>query len=209
MKKDLKIAFVLYFFIAVIWTLYRMFTHFSELTDEGIFKVIVWMVPTLLIIFLRKQKPSEFGITGKNILQSIGIGLGAGLLLSLPKIIIFLKGPQALSCMREHFIPSFVIAFFTAITEEIVFRGYLFTLMNQYLKNGYMTIFLNSILFTLIHLPILILSYRYSFGESIAYLSMVFMASLVYSTVFLKTKNVAGSIATHIIWNVMDDLVRC
>lgn len=209
MKKDLKIALGLYCFISVVWTLYRMFTHYSELVDEGIFKIIVWTVPTLLVILLRKQKPSAYGISGKNMLQSIGVGVGAGLLLSLPKIIIFVKGSQALSCMREQFIPYFVIAFFTAISEEIVFRGYLFTLMEKYLKNGYVTIFLNSVLFTLIHLPILILSYRYSFGESIAYLSMVCMASIVYSFVYLKTKNVAGSIATHIIWNVVDDLVRC
>lgn len=209
MKQDLKIALALYCLIALVWTAYRMFVHNSELVDEGIFKVIVWMVPTLLIIFLRKQKPTKFGITGNKLFQSIIIGMLAGFALSLPKIFIFIRAPQAISCLTLQFVPYFVVAFFTAITEELVFRGYLFTLMKQYLKNDYMTIFLNSILFTLIHLPILLLSYRYAFGESVAYLSLVFMASLVYSFVFLKTKNIAAPIATHIIWNVVDDLVRC
>lgn len=196
--------FIVYLIIFVSWVIYRYTTHFSEIFDETVAKPLIWICPVILVLIYKKIPLSILNLKfpkPKLIMISIFIGIGLALLQIIPNLLkgngIFFAGIG-----KFDWIVVVLATLGTAISEEIVFRGFLL----QQLKQIFSPLIANittSFLFALIHIPILIWI-NHSSGL-IFYLGLyaVLVASLIFGALFIKTKNLSASIIAHFINNLL------
>lgn len=87
--------------------------------------------------------------------------------------------------------------FFVAIPEEAFFRGFLQRELTEYLNTKWaapLSIIAVSLLFALLH---------FIFIRDLSYLSLAFIASLVYGTIYQVTRSIESSIFCHYLFNVV------
>jgi membrane protease YdiL (CAAX protease family) len=200
-----------YVIVFLIWTVYRIFFHLPEFVDECIAKPILWLTP----LFVLKKN-----ITGKGI-KSLKINISKNIILGLNIGILFFGLFTFFSSIRiglPNFNPSHltlggmllqaVIAVSTGIVEELVFRSYfleeaLIIFHDRIGANLFVTI-----LFALIHLPIIVFVYKYSLALTVSYLSLLTISGFVYGLVYLHKKSVLSSTVTHALWNFLGTIIR-
>lgn len=95
--------------------------------------------------------------------------------------------------------PIWLIAnlFFVAIPEEAFFRGFLQREITDYLDSkwaGPFSVIVVSLLFALIH---------FTFIRDLSFLSLTFIASLIYGSVYQMTRSIESSIFCHYLFNVV------
>ena len=86
--------------------------------------------------------------------------------------------------------------FFVTIPEEAFFRGFLQREINEYLNAkwaGTFSVIVVSLLFALLH---------FTFVRDLSYLSLTFIASLIYGGVYQATRSIESSIFCHYLFNV-------
>jgi membrane protease YdiL (CAAX protease family) len=103
-------------------------------------------------------------------------------------------GPGAL-------LPSLGISFATAVSEEISFRGYIFSRLWGVLKNEWLANVLTSLVWALVHIPVTVFVWKLSFSAAVAYLFLTTLFGIGSAFVFARTKNVASSILLHVLWS--------
>ncbi len=95
-------------------------------------KVILFLLPGLVIIKLRKYKLSDFGITEKGLRLSLLLGFGILIITALTNAIMFsVTMPFNLYTIATWSIPLF----FDAFNEEFLFRGVFFFFAYKNTKN--------------------------------------------------------------------------
>lgn len=191
-------TFIVAFIVLTLWTFYRL--NFAEklLIDEILIKPLIWLTPVMLAT---KFNFSSLGFSKKSILKNISLGLFVGLVLSLERV--FLK--------HLPFQFSFAIiisAFFTAVTEEIFFRGYL---LNRWLKlfsSPIVAMVINGLFFTLTHVPIALFIFHYFGYDLFTYLLVNFVSGFVDVILFYYTKSTYTTIGNHFVWNIFSGLFK-
>lgn len=203
---SLRTTFFVYIFILTAWTFYRFIFHFSDNIDTLVFKPLIWFIP--IITAIQQAKTSfKFQLKVWNLkimLVSIGVGVGLALLQLIPRLLNNNIKLQSLLTIPN--ISIILVPFFTAVIEEIVFRGFIL----QQLKSYYSPIVANiitSLLFVLIHIPILVLVYSIS-GLSLPMgLYIIFVNSFFFGLLYQKTENLGFPIIAHFINNLLLSLV--
>ena len=96
-------------------------------------KVILFLLPRLIIIKLRRYKLSDFGITKERQGLSIILGFGILIITTLISAGIFLQNPEMTLAWSSQFVcPSILVMiwsiplFLDAFNEEFLFRGVFF-----------------------------------------------------------------------------------
>jgi hypothetical protein len=95
---------------------------------------------------------------------------------------------------------SLVISFATAISEEITFRGYLFTRLLHFFKREMAANLVTTILWSLIHVPISIFWWNLDFSGTMGYLALTIVFGFGASFIFARTKNIISPILLHVLW---------
>lgn len=183
-------------FVFIAWTIYRLISPENILLEDLILKPFIWLVPIYIVNGAR-----DLGLRRHKIGKHILIGLAVGLVLSLERI--FVNRPQ----FNFSYI-AVVSAFFTAITEEIFFRGYL---LNHWLKvsqKPFIPLLLNGLFFTITHIPVAIFVYHYSGSGLLTYLVANFISGFVNVYLFYITRSVYTSIANHFVWNLFSGIFK-
>lgn len=183
-------------FVFIAWTVYRLVSKENILLEDVFLKPFIWLLPIYIVNGHR-----DLGFSKKHFTRHILIGLAAGLILSLERI--FVNHPT----LTFSYL-AIVSAFFTAITEEIFFRGYL---LNRWLKNSKNPIYpliINGLFFTLTHVPIAIFVYHYSGYSLFTYLLSNFASGFVDIFLFYQTGSIFAPIANHFVWNVFSGLFK-
>jgi len=208
---SLKEMLTFYAIILLLWTAYRIFFHYNEGFDEFIAKPILWLIP---LFYLKKNILKETIKSLKiNISYNIFLGLSIGVVYFFLYTLFasFRFGPPAVNpdhlTIGKVFL-QMLIALSTGYIEELVFRKYLLEeallLYNdRFVANSFITI-----LFTLIHLPIIIFVYKYSLLSTFSYLILLAISGFIYGLVYLKNKSLIASTATHCIWNFLGTIIR-
>lgn len=200
-----------YVIIFLLWTGYRIFFRLPEWVDEFVAKPILWLIP---LFFLRKKivnntlKSLRINIS-YNILFGLSVGILYFFLYTL--FLSFQFGLPTLNPMHfslKGMYLQLIIAFSTGLIEELVFRRYfleeaLLFFNDRIISNSFVTL-----LFTLIHLPIIIFVYKYSLAETISYLSLLFISGFMYGLVYLHKKSLLASTMTHAAWNFLGTVMR-
>ena len=94
-----------------------------------------------------------------------------------------------------------VLSLSTAISEEILGRGFLYNRLRHYIPDV-QAIFLSSILFILLHLPIVIFVLHLSGITLGVYLVSVFVLSVVNCMLLRFSGSLVSPILVHVFWNM-------
>ena len=206
-KLSPKHVLALFSFVFIFWTFYRYLPEPPVWVSELILKPVVWLLPTFwLIKKIEKQPLSSVGITRKNLLPAFYWGIGLGIVFILEGLltnVLAFKGFRLTTSGFSllSFLAAIVLSFATAISEEIVFRGYIFNRLWQIWKKAWRANLLSSLFFVLIYLPVAIFVLGYTPWLMLVYLVFVFIFSLASGFVFSRTNNVLASILLHVFWS--------
>lgn len=114
---------------------------FMRILPKGLFewyfyffaKVILFLLPGLIIIRLRRYKLSDFGITKEGLRLSRILGFGILIITTLTNAVIFIQNPEMMQAWTSQFVsPSNLVMiwsiplFLDAFNEEFLFRGVFF-----------------------------------------------------------------------------------
>lgn len=206
MSKQIKVGLhrlaSYYAYLLIVWGFFRLLFKFPDLIEEVWFKPIIWLLPLLLLWFPEAKKLPFF--KGK-MLPSIVFGLGLG---AFYLVVLFLTGLG-----KGHFTLAPVltstgfwefagISLVTAICEEVVFSGYIFQKLSQSFKKESISMGITLVLFALIHIPISLFIYKYSFIQLAMYLSLVTIVAWGNLFAMSKSKNVIAPILSHWMWGL-------
>ena len=96
-------------------------------------KVILFLLPGLIIIRLRRYKLSEFGITKERLGLSLLLGFGILIITTLTNAVIFIQNPEMALAWTSQFVSHSnlvmiwsISLFLDAFNEEFLFRGVFF-----------------------------------------------------------------------------------
>lgn len=198
----------LFSYIFVVWAFYR---HFPEMLpvwfEELAVKPVLWLGPTLwLASRVEGESWASLGFTRKNLRLAIYLGVGLGMVFAFEGFLANIFKYKGLNLVdlrlgRADFLAAFGLSVVTAVVEETVFRGYIFTRLNRLWKNELKANLASSALFALIYLPVVVFVLSYQPASLLAYLLFVFAYGVAAAYIFARTENLLSSIILHIFWS--------
>jgi membrane protease YdiL (CAAX protease family) len=203
--KQFKYAVGLAVYLLIIWGFYRFLFKLPEPIEELFIKPVVWLVPVFYLLKKEKESLFSLGITLKNLFPAVYYSLGLGAFFVMEAVVInFVKygGKFNLGANIGElpFLTSLGLSFATAFSEELTFRGYIFTRVWKFLKNELTANLVTSVFWAMIHVPITIFVWKLDFSASLLYLLLTTLFGVGSSFVFARTKNILSPILLHVLW---------
>jgi len=202
--EGLKNASLLAAFLLVVWGFYRLIFRLPEEVEELFIKPVVWLLP--VFYFLRKEGKgiSSLGFTLKNLFPAVYFSLGLGFIFIFESLLInYLKYGSfnfAANIGDKPFFTALFLSFATAFSEEVTFRGYLFNRVWLALKNEALANISTSLIWALVHVPVVVFVWKFNLSASILYLFLTTIFGIGSAFVFARTKNIVSSILLHVLW---------
>jgi membrane protease YdiL (CAAX protease family) len=149
--------------IALVWAFYRYYVRLPEWADELMFKPLVFAVPVLWFVrSFERRSWGSIGITTKQFKQSIGYGVGLGLVFFVEALAanwvkngsIVIQPIKAVGVYGA--LPLVVFTVATAFTEEVLNRGFLFSRIFEQSGRFVYASLISTALFVVLHIPILV-----------------------------------------------------
>jgi len=191
-------------YLLIIWGFYRFLFKLPEEIEELIVKPVVWLLPVFWYTKKENLGLTSLGITLKNLFPAIYFALGLGAIFVIEAVIInFIKYGGldfGANIGDKAIIASLGLSFATAFSEEISFRGYLFNRFWIGLGSEWKANFITSAFWTLIHVPIAVFLWKFTFSSTIIYLFLTTLFGIGSAFIFARTKNVFSSIFLHVLW---------
>ncbi len=207
-----KNAIILFTFLLIFWGFYRLFFQLPNFVEEVIIKPIIWLAPVIYLVKKEKASWTSIGLTSQNLFPAIYSAIALGSLFAFEAFVgNFLKYGQfnfAANLGSEPFFVSLALSFATAISEEIVFRGYIFTRIWTALNNEWSANIITSALWVIIHVPITIFINKLNPLAAFVYLFLTFIFGIGSSWIYARTKNISSSILLHVLWEWPINLFR-
>jgi membrane protease YdiL (CAAX protease family) len=198
-----------FFLILITWTLYRYFVTSPEWVDEFIAKPLLQILPVILtVLFLEKKSLSSLSIGSKTPLFHIGIGLAAGTFLVAESLLMQRMKYGSLNISLEGAILPFFISLATGFSEELVYRGYFARRIADVTPNIIVATILQSIVFVLIHVPIILFVLHYGVSDALLYSMQLGILGFFYGYIFLETGSILPTVMAHTLWNFTNSIVR-
>ena len=194
--------------VVLCWALYRYFFHLPEWADEFVFKPMVFVFPILWYVRTREKRPlSSIGLTGNNLFNSIYIGLGFGFVFALEGIAAnaIKYGKLQISpiaAFQEYGMWLIVLSAATAICEEILSRGFVFSRLYEGKKNLWYAALMSTLMFVFLHIPILAFSLKLRGMALVLFFVTDFILGFANSLLLYNTGSLVAPILVHIFWNM-------
>ena len=200
----LKNATLLFTFLLIVWGFYRLIFQLPTWLEELVIKPAVWLIPVYFLVKREKANYQSIGITLKNLFPAVYLSLILGSVFAIEGVIVHFIKYGSLNFKAnlgtEGMLLSLGLSLGTAISEEIAFRGYIFTRLWQVFQNEWLANLITSIGWTIIHIPITIFINKLSVIDAIIYLFLTFIFGIGSSFIFARTKNISSSILLHVLW---------
>ena len=189
--------------VFIFWLAYRYLTHFSDIIDELLAKPFIWIVPILFVWFAH-SKHNFLSLFSINNLTwgKILLGVGGGIVLVALQIIPLMANGNAKFHIPPGLLSLTLATVGTAITEEVLFRGFIFKQFQNY-YSSITNFIITSLLFAVIHVPILLFINGYSGNSLLVPLYILFINSLLFCWLYYYTKNLWVAILAHFIIDVL------
>ncbi|MBI5620512.1 CPBP family intramembrane metalloprotease [Candidatus Gottesmanbacteria bacterium] len=195
--------------ILLAWSLYRYFFKMPEVFDEFVAKPLVFVAPVLWYVYKKEKRTMEsLGVTTKNFFMSLYVGLGFGFLFALEGIaanaIKYGKIQiNPIAAFEQYgMVTLLVLSIATAVSEEILNRGFLFGRILEKTKRLPYAALLSTVLFVLLHVPILVTSLHLQGTMLILFFLTDFILGLANSLLYYNTKSLLAPILVHVFWNM-------
>lgn len=193
----------------LIWSLYRYFLKLPEAFDEFVAKPLVFLGPLLWYVFKKEKRGIEsLGLTTKNLFMNLYVGLGFGFVFALEGIaanaIKYGKIQiNPIAAFEQYgMVTLLVLSVATAVSEEILNRGFLFGRIMEKTKNLPKAALLSTLLFVLLHVPILVTSLHLQGTMLILFFLTDFILGMANSLLYYNTKSLLAPILVHVFWNM-------
>jgi membrane protease YdiL (CAAX protease family) len=156
----------------------------------GFETALVGLLPLALCVPLYRRSEDRGSLIGGLLLGILGIAVLACLAVWVHAVEWHFKLPS------HPFLRYANNLFFACIPEEAFYRGFLQKQLHIYLGEGrgrgFFSVFITSLLFTLAHVY---------WSPSMDILGFVFLASLLYGFVYMKSGRIESAIFTHFVLN--------
>lgn len=180
--------------------------HLKIISNSGMGVVIYIIIaileiaPAVIIVILRKESISSLGITKKNIFKSIFVGASSYIIYIAFMIILKHRLVYIFPTNSLFSIYYFGEDFFTAIGEEILFRGYLQSRLTKWLgdKKG---LILTALVFCIPHIFQRLITEHMTINNAIVSSISLLPAALLMGYLCFKCKNVIASTIFHTFYN--------
>jgi len=197
--------------ILIIWSVYRTKFSFPEWFDEFIAKPLIFVLPVYL--YIKKVEKKEFFpsvlLTTKNIFKDIYLAIVIGFVFALSaffsnyvKYGSFLSTTTIFYSASQKLSTYFFIALATGFSEEILSRGFILKRLYEESGNIYSASFVSSILFFILHIPILFTNIKLTGGLLLLFMGTDLILSLANSFIFLERKSLILPILIHAFYNL-------
>ena len=205
-------VFIVWFLIFVIWAFYRASFDLPETIDELLIKPLVFFLPPLFIVWIWENKRlSELGLSIKpsRFMADLYIGVVLGILLAVEGLVAnyFKYGKFSFEPINALFAAGGIGVFLllnlaTSFSEEVFARGYLFNRLYKTTREQFASAVVSSILFTLIHIPIMFTRLHLTGNALIFYPLSIFTMGMVNSYLFSMRGSLVLPILIHTFWNM-------
>lgn len=195
--------------ILLAWSIYRYFARFPEWADELFFKPIVFALPVLWYVTQKEKRSIEtLGLTTKKIFTSLYMGLGFGFVFALEG---FFTNIIKYGTLTIRPIESFaqygltlilILSLATSISEELLCRGFLFTRIYEVKKSILTAAFISSVLFVLLHVPILVTSVKLTGITLVIFFVTDIILGFTNALLFSFTGSLVAPVLVHLFWNM-------
>ncbi len=156
-------------------------------------KVILFLLPGLIIIRLRRYKLSDFGITKERLGLSIILGFGILIITTLTNAVIFLQNPEMTLAWTSQFVsPSDLVMiwsiplFLDAFNEEFLFRGVFFLFAYKNTEN-----------LPLAYIVSMMVAFAWHPEFTLFRMVPVFVQGTLLCYLLYKSKNIHGAWVSH------------
>jgi membrane protease YdiL (CAAX protease family) len=195
--------------ILIIWSIYRSSVKLPEWFDEFIAKPIIFILPVYYYISHIEKKNFIYnvGLKTKKIYSDILIGLVGGLLFYGTSVFTnYLRSGSLLlfnkSIQWQSFLLIILTAFATAISEEILSRGFVFKRLYEESHNLLRSSFSASILFFLLHVPILFTNGKITGNFLLLVMVTDVLLSMINCALYVQRKSLVVPIFIHAFYNM-------
>lgn len=190
-----------YVYLMVAWGMFRLLIRLPDIVEELWFKPVIWMLPLWWLWSREKTRVNLFKGSAKGALVW---GMSLGLLYGF---VAWLAGWSKYGEIRLDsevmgWLDVAGIGLVTAVTEEVVFSGYLLQKIKGFVVSEWMAITLTGLGFALLHLPIAMFVYGYGGGEVLGFLVVIMLMAMGNYWVMMRTRNVIAPILSHWSWGV-------
>lgn len=212
--KIIKQIIGLYSFIFIVWGLYRYLFRLPEEIEEVILKPLIWLVPIFWLIRKEKERLVLVGWTTKNLFKSLYLGIGLGIIFAFAGFLAHnlkyggLNLVAVPSAAGGLLLVALAVSLVTAVCEETVFRGFIFSQLWQVMRNELAANVLSSLGWAVIHFPVAIFTLHYNFSQMMIYLILTFIFGAASSLVFARTGTITASVLLHVFWSWPINLFR-
>lgn len=203
-KTNLQKALNLWSVILIVWAIYRAKLRMPAWFDELIAKPLVFVVPVFWYI-LKKEKTHLFdglNFRPKKIISDFFIGLVIGFFVVLIPILIQSLKNQSIILPKPNQLATLVFfGLATAISEEILSRGFILKRLYEDSKNKISSSFFASILFFFLHIPIVFTNPQLTGNLLLTVMTVNLVFSFINSLIFLDY-GLLMSIFIHLFYNL-------
>ncbi len=201
-------VFRMWAWILLVWSLYRYFFKLPEWADEFIFKPLVFVVPVFWYVRNKeKESLATLGLTWRNFFTSVYIGLGFGIVFALEGLVTHAikygkLDVNPIAAFQQYGFFLLILSLATAVTEEILSRGFVFNRLYEKTKNLAYSSVLSSVMFVLLHVPILVTMTKLQGTTLVLFLVTDLVLAMANSLLFYNTGSLVAPILVHIFWNM-------
>ena len=119
-------------YLLIVWGFYRFLFQLPEHVEELFIKPVIWLVPVIYLLRKERESLESVGITFKNLFPAVYFAFGLGIFFVAEAILInYVKyGGQFnfnANIGAAPLLTSLGLSFATAFSQQIAFRGYIFT----------------------------------------------------------------------------------
>ena len=205
-------TFIIWFLIFIIWAFYRSKIALPEKIDEFIVKPLIFVVPPVFLVWVwENKKLKELGLVFevKKFLTDLYIGVVLGIILAVEGLMAnYLKyGKFSFepvdAVIAAGGIGSFLlINLATAVSEEILGRGFLYGRLYKATKKQLWSAMIASFLFMLLHFPIMFTRLHLTGSALLFYPLSIFLMGVTNSYLYTLRGNLLLPILLHAFWNM-------
>src|SRR3989344_613359 len=194
--------------ILIVWSFYRIQFAFPDWFDEFIAKPILFIGPVVWYILKVEKKPffSSIWLDKRKILKDVYYAIIVGLLFFIVSLIsTFIKTrtlPFFIPADLTLFISFIPIMLVTAIFVDIVSRGLVLRTLYMESKNTLSSTFIASILFFILHIPILFTNLKLSGHILILFMITNLILSFANSLIYIGRRSIVLPILIHALFNL-------
>jgi len=172
--------------------------------EEFLIKPIIWLLPIVFILVKENKRADSLYFSGKGLFPSTFLAIALGVGFAIEGLVVNFFKYKELSFVfmdgGRSFYWVFIISIATAFTEEISFRGYIFSRLWKKYGNELKANLISSFIWVLVHLPIAIFFWKLNFISLVIFSILLAMFGIGSAFLVGRTKNIFSSILLHVFW---------